>query len=72
MNKIVVRIKRCWEFFHCQPEEQRVCLAAEATDHHCWLSNLPCCKIGKDLPRPISVKKVICKTCAYYKTYKNT
>lgn len=62
--------KRCWEFLQCPPEVQRYCLTAEAQDQRCWLSNLPCRRIGKDIPRPISVKKIICKTCDYYKKFK--
>ena len=64
------KIKKCWDFFQCRPDEQRLCLMAEVDDYRCWLVNLPCCKIGRDVPRPISIKKVVCKTCDYYKTYK--
>jgi hypothetical protein len=27
--------------------------------------------MDKDTPRPLSAKAVICKNCAYYKTYKD-
>lgn len=61
--------KRCWEYFHCLPEEQRTCLMRDVEEWKCWLVNIACCKINKDAPRPLSIKNVVCKTCEYYKEY---
>ena len=66
------KIKRCWEFFHCISELQETCMMAEADEWRCWLVNISCCKINKDTPRPLSVKHIVCKTCDYYKTYKES
>ena len=35
-------------------------------DAPCWTVNLPCCRIPQDATRPISIKKIICKNCAFY------
>ncbi len=32
----------------------------------CWTLNLVCCQMPQDAARPISIKKVICKSCAFY------
>lgn len=56
----------CWDYFHCRPEEQKECLQAEAGQWQCWEVNIACCRIPKDAPRPLSVKKVVCLTCPYY------
>ncbi len=63
--------KRCWEFFHCDPEKHKHCLIGETQGYRCWLVNIPCCRMPSEVPRPISVKKVICKSCDYYKAFKD-
>ncbi|MFA5039327.1 MAG: hypothetical protein WC732_06570 [Candidatus Omnitrophota bacterium] len=63
---------RCWEFFHCPPLEQKKCLLSELDDWRCWLVDMACCKMDRRTPRPKSVKKVFCKTCAFFKTFKDT
>jgi hypothetical protein len=62
---------RCWAFFHCSVDVHSVCLMKDAEEWRCWLVNIVCCKMDKDTPRPVSTKAVICKNCAYYKTYKD-
>ena len=56
----------CWEFFHCDPLVQKNCLMSEIGSTPCWLVDVACCRMPADTPHPISLKKVICKTCAFY------
>ncbi|GEM_PF-1179297 len=60
---------RCWEFFHCSPEARTACLLGEVQEWRCWLVDIPCCRIDAKTPLPLSVKKVVCKTCSFFKTY---
>lgn len=60
---------KCWEHFHCMPDKHKLCLLSDSTDGLCWQINISCCKMDKDTPNPLSVKKVICKSCEYYKIY---
>ena len=63
--------KRCWEFFHCSVEMHRDCLMKDVEEWRCWTVNIACCRIDRDTPRPLSIKTIVCKNCAYYKTYKD-
>lgn len=65
------KMKRCWEFFQCPIDKHKVCLLADTDEWRCWLIDIACCKMSKDVPQPLSVKKIICKNCEYYKTYKD-
>ena len=62
----------CWEFFRCDPEKQKNCLMRDVGSAPCWTVNLACCRMPADTPRPISIKKVICKNCAFYLYVKKT
>jgi hypothetical protein len=64
--------KRCWDFFRCLPEKQNTCIMAQAMQGKCWLVDISCCKIDKDAPNPLSIKKIICKNCEYYKAFSKT
>jgi hypothetical protein len=57
----------CWEFFRCDPERQKDCLMRDLGTTPCWLVDVACCRMTPDAVRPISIKKVICKNCAFYK-----
>ncbi len=64
--RVPERTIHCWEFFRCDPEKQKTCLIRDVGSTPCWLVNLPCCRMPADAARPISIKKVICKSCAFY------
>jgi len=68
-RKKAVPFKRCWEFFHCREEDQETCLMPQMREGRCWRVNVTCCQMDRDTPNPLSVKKNICITCAYYKEY---
>lgn len=70
MPKKTEKQVHCWEFFHCDPQDQKNCLLSQVEDKRCWLLDIACCKMDRQAPRPKSVKKVLCKTCAFYKTFK--
>lgn len=63
------KIIRCWEFFHCSAEKQKRCLMSEIRDGRCWEVNIACCRMDLQTPRPLSVKRSICKNCEYYKLH---
>jgi len=60
------RTMRCWEFFRCDPVKQSTCLIKDVDPTPCWLVDVACCRIPEDALRPISIKKVVCKSCAFY------
>ncbi|MGE5279526.1 MAG: hypothetical protein ACM3L6_02125 [Deltaproteobacteria bacterium] len=57
---------RCWEFFHCDPEKQKSCLMGEVGATPCWQVDVVCCRMPQDAGRPISIKKNLCRSCAFY------
>lgn len=67
----IKKTKRCWEFFHCPVDKYKSCLLADTQEWRCWLVDISCCRIHKDAPQPLSIKKIFCKHCEYYKEYKN-
>jgi len=65
-KKTAEHVPRCWEFFRCDPLKQQTCLIKDVESSPCWLVNVVCCRMPADAGRPISVKKVICKSCVFY------